>query len=162
MTMVNYINGSPLTYPLVSPEAPKINPSYSVAPAWRIKLRDCCTSTCNMIFSSRRISTWLNADWSLLIITLVFHSNKSIIAAVCQKLGRPLFSSELPCHNSKLLSLWVSSETVLHPLCEQYTLAHLCHPLSCSPSPIWVSNHQLSWPPKQIVQQVLLPTILSP
>ncbi len=32
--------GSSLADPLINPEAPEMNPSYSVVPAWRIKLRN--------------------------------------------------------------------------------------------------------------------------
>ncbi len=88
------------------------------------------------------------------------------ISLLCVKFWEDLCSHQ-NCHaTTQNFSLWVSSETVLHPLCERYTSVHLCYPLSCyhhqseyklPPPP----NHWLSWPPKQIVQQVLLPTILS-
>ncbi len=36
----NHINENPLTNSLISPEASKMNPSYSVVLSWRIKLRN--------------------------------------------------------------------------------------------------------------------------
>ncbi len=36
----NHINENPLTDSLISREAPKMNPSYSVVLSWRIKLRN--------------------------------------------------------------------------------------------------------------------------